>query len=164
MTEDDGRHDFDFVAGVFVMHHRKLVDVLDPNCDEWVEFESVATGDIRLYGLANTDRMLVPAMPPHGQPFEGMTLRLFDPEERVWRIWWTSSRFPGRLDPPVVGRFTDGRGEFFDQEDFKGRKILVHYQWTHSGADKALMQQSFSDDGGKTWEVNWICELTRTGP
>lgn len=33
MSEDDGRHDFDFVAGVWMMHHRKLVDVLDPACE-----------------------------------------------------------------------------------------------------------------------------------
>lgn len=67
MSEDDGRHDFDFVAGVWLMHHRKLVDVLDPACDEWVEFESVSTGDIRLYGLGNTDRMLVSSLPPDEQ-------------------------------------------------------------------------------------------------
>src|SRR4051794_26433568 len=76
--DDDGRHDFDFVPGVWQMHHRKLVNALDPECDEWVEFDSVCTGDIRLYGLGNTDRMLVESMPPDGRPYEGMTLRLFD--------------------------------------------------------------------------------------
>jgi hypothetical protein len=50
MSEDDGRHDFDFVTGVWLMQHRRLVDVFDPAGDQWVEFESVATGDIRLYG------------------------------------------------------------------------------------------------------------------
>ena len=25
----------------------------------------------------------------------------------------------------------------------------------------ARMEQSYSPDGGKTWEVNWICELSR---
>lgn len=27
------------------------------------------------------------------------------------------------------------------------------------GARLARMEQAFSADGGKTWEVNWICEL-----
>ncbi len=27
--------------------------------------------------------------------------------------------------------------------------------------NSARMEQSFSPDGGKTWEVNWICELSR---
>ena len=56
MSDDDGRHDFDFVPGVWQMRNRKLVNALDPTCDEWVEFDSVSTGDIRLYGLGNTDR------------------------------------------------------------------------------------------------------------
>jgi len=25
------------------------------------------------------------------------------------------------------------------------------------------MEQAFSTDGGKTWEVNWVCELTKVG-
>jgi hypothetical protein len=28
----------------------------------------------------------------------------------------------------------------------------------------ARMEQSFSADGGKSWEVNWICELSRAQP
>jgi hypothetical protein len=102
------------VPGVWQMHNRKLINALDQECDEWVEFDSVSTGDIRLYGLGNTDRMLVESMPPDGRPYEGMTLRLFDPQEKVWRIWWTSSRYPGVLEPPVVGRFEeDGVGRFY---------------------------------------------------
>jgi hypothetical protein len=61
----------------------------------------------------------------------------------------------------VVGGFTGTRGEFFDQEDFKGRAILVRYVWLNISPQSARMEQSFSPDGGKTWEVNWICELSR---
>jgi hypothetical protein len=63
--------------------------------------------------------------------------------------------------PPVVGQFTDGLGELFDNEEWKGRVVLVRYQWSHTGHDHAHMEQAFSADGGKTWEVNWICDLTR---
>jgi hypothetical protein len=61
--------------------------------------------------------------------------------------------------PPVTGQFTGNRGEFFDQEDFKGRAILVRYLWLNISPESARMEQSFSPDGGKTWE---IFALTRT--
>jgi hypothetical protein len=62
---------------------------------------------------------------------------------------------------PVVGGFKGNRGEFFDQEDYKGRAILVRYVWLNISTQSTRMVQSFSPDGGRTWEVNWICELTR---
>jgi hypothetical protein len=61
----------------------------------------------------------------------------------------------------VVGEFHGKHGEFFDQEEWKGRAVLVRYEWNDISPKAAKMQQSFSADGGKTWEVNWICELSR---
>ena len=63
--------------------------------------------------------------------------------------------------PPVVGQFTGRRGEFYDQEEYKGRAILVRYVWSDISPKLARMEQSFSPDGGKSWEVNWIFELSR---
>ena len=68
----------------------------------------------------------------------------------------------GTLDtPPVVGGFNGKRGEFFHQENFKGRTILVRYVWLDHFAEVVAHGAVFSPDGGKTWEVNWICELSR---
>jgi hypothetical protein len=162
MSDDDGRHDFDFVPGVWQMHNRKLVNALDPECDEWVEFDSVSTGDIRLYGLGNTDRMLVESMPPDGQPYEGMTLRLFDPQEKVWRIWWTSSRYPGALDPPVVGRFEeDGVGRFYCDDVVNGIPVKVRFEWSDTTTDTPKWNQAFSFDDGRTWKPNWYNRFIR---
>jgi hypothetical protein len=156
MSDDDGRHDFDFVPGVWQMRNRKLVNALDPDCDEWVEFDSVSTGDIRLYGLGNTDRMLVESMPPGGRPYEGMTLRLFDPQEKVWRIWWTSSRYPGVLDPPVVGRFEeDGVGRFYSDDVVNGIPVKVRFEWSDTTTDTPKWNQAFSFDDGQIWKPNW---------
>jgi hypothetical protein len=156
MSDDDGRHDFDFVPGVWQMHNRKLINALDQECDEWVEFDSVSTGDIRLYGLGNTDRMLVESMPPDGQPYEGMTLRLFDPQEKVWRIWWTSSRYPGVLDPSVVGRFDgDGVGRFYSDDIVNGAPVKVRFEWSDTTTDTPKWNQAFSFDDGQTWKPNW---------
>jgi hypothetical protein len=66
--------------------------------------------------------------------------------------------------PPVVGEFTGNRGEFYDQETYKGRAIYVRYLWLNLSPTSARMEQSFSADGGKTWETNWICQLTRAAP
>jgi hypothetical protein len=63
--------------------------------------------------------------------------------------------------PSVVGQFSGRRGEFHDQEDYKGQAILVRYVWSDISPQSARMEQSFSTDGGKSWEVNWICELSR---
>jgi hypothetical protein len=61
----------------------------------------------------------------------------------------------------VVGGFAGKRGAFFHQETFKGRTILVRYMWLDISPKSSRMEQSWSIDGGKTWEVNWICELSR---
>jgi hypothetical protein len=60
-----------------------------------------------------------------------------------------------------VGEFKEGRGEFYDQEPCNGRMIFVRYLWSGITANSAHFEQSFSDDGGKTWEVNWITDQTR---
>lgn len=157
----DGRHDFDWIPGVWKAHQRKLVDVLDPQCTEWVEFDSTVIAHGLLFGLGNTDRLLVDALPPHGTAYEGMTLRLYEPDERLWRIWWSSSRFPGRLDPPVEGRFEDGVGVFYGDDDLGGRPMRVRLRWSEITSDSARWDQAFSYDGGDTWEQNWYALFTR---
>jgi hypothetical protein len=63
--------------------------------------------------------------------------------------------------PPTVGSFANGRGEFFDQEPINGRMVFVRYVWSDMRPTSAHFEQSFSDDGGKTWEVNWITTQVR---
>jgi hypothetical protein len=61
----------------------------------------------------------------------------------------------------VVGEFKDGRGEFFDQETYRNRAILVRYLWSEIKEDSWRWEQAFSVDGGKTWETNWINTCVR---
>jgi hypothetical protein len=75
-------------------------------------------------------------------------------------------RLPDRLNGSDTwdvydGIFHGNRGEFFHQETLRSRVILVRYMWLNISPKAARMEQSFSPDGGKTWEVNWICELSR---
>ena len=37
----------------------------------------------------------------------------------------------------------------------------IRYVWSDITPDSAHFEQAFSDDGGKTWEVNWITDQTR---
>ncbi|WP_230686896.1 hypothetical protein [Catellatospora vulcania] len=158
---DDGRADFDFIFGRWQVRNRKLRDVTDPACTEWVEFDATAHAEPILGGLGHVDRIWTDA-PPGEEPFEGFTLRQFDPQARVWRIWWASSRNPGHLDPPVEGAWRDGRGVFDCDDVLGGHPVKVRFEWTREGADTARWQQSFSYDQGSNWRTNWVMDLSRT--
>jgi hypothetical protein len=152
--------DFDFILGRWTVHNRKLRDVTDPACEEWVEFDATSEAVPVLHGVGHIDRMEVPEA-PDGPGFEGLTLRLFDPSDHAWRIWWSSSRAPGQLDPPLVGRFRDGLGLFEGEDVVGGRPVRLRFEWR---ADESAprWQQSFSYDDGATWTRNWIMTFTRT--
>jgi hypothetical protein len=89
-----------------------------------------------------------------------LTLRFFNPRTRLWSIHWADDhRFV--LDPPVIGRFDQGKGEFLGDDLFNGKPIRVVFHWQVANQDAALWDQAFSADGGRTWETNWRMELTR---
>ncbi len=91
---------------------------------------------------------------------EGLSLRLYNPQSRQWSLNFANIN-DGTLSPPTIGEFKDGRGEFYNQETYNGRAILVRFVITKITQDQYRFEQSFSDDGGKTWEVNWIAVDTR---
>jgi hypothetical protein len=92
---------------------------------------------------------------------KAQTLRLYNLDTRQWSIYLLDLDKGVLSVPPVVGEFNGNRCEFYDQEQYKGRAILVRYLWLNISPKSARMEQSFSADGGKTWETNWICELSR---
>ena len=112
-------------------------------------------------GKANLDEFIVDS-PGAGVKIEGVALRLYDAASQQWRIYWANSK-RGIVDPPVVGRFSNGRGEFFGMDELDGRAILVRYVWSNITPNSAHFEQSFSVDGGKSWETNWISDVTRLG-
>jgi len=91
---------------------------------------------------------------------EGLTLRLYNPQSHQWSLYWANGK-DGILGQPTIGEFKNGVGEFFDQEPINGRATLVRFIWSNITPHSAHFEQSFSDDGGKTWEVNWITDQTR---
>lgn len=91
---------------------------------------------------------------------EVLSLRLYDPQAHQWSLNAVNSRV-GTLGVPTIGEFKNGRGEFFDTEPFNGQSVLVRNVWSDITSDSCRFEQSFSTDGGKTWEVNWIAADTR---
>ena len=157
----DGRADFDFLFGEWEVHARRSKDVLDPACEEWDEFVMHQVARPLLGGLGNTDSCET-ASGPDGQPFLGLTVRLFDPKDRQWRIWWASNRNPGHLDPPLAGRFgDDGIGVFLGRDQVGGREVDVRFTWQVTGPTTAEWRQAFSLDGGESWHVNFTMDFTR---
>jgi hypothetical protein len=155
-----GQHDFDFLHGRWRVRNRKRVDVLDRESDKWVEFDATAEARPILGGGGNID--LLDALLPGGEPFQGMSLRLFDPRARLWRIWWSSTSRPGHLDPPVEGAFSDGHGQFLCDDVVGDRPIRLRFDWTDITGDSARWSQSFSYDAGQTWDpANWIMTFSR---
>ncbi|MGH3648383.1 MAG: hypothetical protein ACRDTM_14555 [Micromonosporaceae bacterium] len=156
-----GRHDFDFFHGRWRGRQRKIVNILDRDCTDWVEFDSVTECSPVLSGLGNVDLLHVTSLPPTGEPLEGLTVRLYDPAVGVWRVWWASSRNPGVIDVPVVGRFTDGVGNLYADEVVGGHLTRVHYHWKPVSETEAHWEQRFSYDAGATWTTNWTAHFTR---
>src|SRR5688572_9633025 len=152
----DGQHDFDFEIGTWKTRLKRLVKPLSGS-NEWAEYEGITTVRKVWDGRANLVELTADGPAGH---FEGLNLRLYNPQSRQWSLNFASAR-GGKLAPPTIGEFRNGRGEFYNQEDFNGRAVLVRFLIIPLGADTIRFEQAFSDDGGKTWEVNWIATDTR---
>jgi hypothetical protein len=150
-------HDFDFWFGNWRVHNRRLKEPL-AGSSEWLEFDGTATARPVWGGLANLDEY--EALDTPWGDIHGLTLRLYDEKSGQWTIYWGNRKI-GKLDPPMTGAWVDGRGEFYDQELFHDRMIYVRFLWTNESQNAARWEQAFSDDGGKTWETNWIMEMER---
>jgi NIPSNAP len=151
------KHDFDFLFGSWKVHNRYLRGRLRQST-EWMEFDSQSRVEPLLHGFGHLDRYTAVR---DGSPFEGITLRLFDPTTGEWSIHWADTARARTLLPPMVGRFIGGVGEFYGDETVDGKKVLCRFLWTQPSADSARWEQALSDDAGKTWETNWIMTFTR---
>jgi hypothetical protein len=158
-VERDGAHDFDFLIGNWKAHVRVLRTRL-AGSNDWFEYEGISNHKKLLDSNANFEEFNAYSEQLKKRN-KGQTLRLYNPETHQWSIYLVDLD-KGTLDlPPVIGRFTGKRGEFYNQDTDKGRAIYVRYVWLDISPKSARMEQSWSADGGKTWEVNWICELSR---
>ena len=154
----DGQHDFAPLIGTWKYHLKRRLRPLTGSTD-WVELDGTGVCYKIWDGRAELDTIEVDGPTGH---IEGLTLRLYNPQSQQWRLYWANSK-NGIMDPPQIGEFKNGRGEFFAQDTINGKSILIRFVWTNMTTNLPHFEQSFSDDGGKTWEVNWITDQTRVG-
>ena len=155
----DGQHDFDFEIGSWKIHLSRLEDRL-VGSKTWVEFDGTSVTRKVWDGRADLEEFETDSPTGH---IEGLSLRVYNPQTHQWSIYWANSKDPALGQPiiPMVGEFKDGRGEFYDQELWKGRAVYVRFIWSNITPNSAHFEQAYSEDGGKTWEVNWITDQTR---
>ena len=153
----DGQRDFDFEEGAWKIHLKRLLHPLTGSTS-WVEFDGKSVTRKVWEGKAWLEEFETDGSTGH---IEGMTLRLYNPKSHQWSLYWANGKDGSLSMPPTVGEFRNGVGEFYDQEMFDGRAIFVRYVWSQITPNSAHFEQSFSDDGGKTWEVTWITDQTR---
>jgi hypothetical protein len=156
----DGAHDFDWEIGTWKTDLRRLKTPLTGS-HEWVGYSGTSTVRKVWDGRANLVELEVDGPGGH---FEALSLRLYNPQAHQWTLNYANSASGMMSVPPTTGEFRNGRGEFYDQESFDGRAILVRFVISEVTPSSARFEQAFSDDGGKTWETNWIATDTRVAP
>jgi len=158
VTPRDGQRDFDFEIGSWKVHNSRLRRPLTGSTT-WIEFEGTSVA--RQVWNGRADLLELESETPNGHA-EGLILRLYNPQSHQWSVSFASSR-DGSLGQPAVGEFKNGRGEFYGQEIVGGRTVLARTVVSDITANSYRVEFAFSDDGGKTWEVNWISVHTRKG-
>jgi len=153
----DGQHDFDLHIGTWKTHLKRLRYGLTDSAT-WVEYEGTTTVRKVWDGRANLVELDVKGKAGH---ITALSLRLYNPESCQWSLNFANAN-SGTMAVPTIGEFKNGKGEFFNQENFNGRAILVKFVISEVINNTIHFEQSFSADGGKTWEVNWIATDTKT--
>lgn len=155
-TAPGGVHDFDFVLGSWTTRI-KHVQRTSTGSQEWTEVQGSIEARKVWDGLANLQEIEIDK--PSG-PFRELRLCLFNPQTHEWSLYWADSA-DGVLGQPMIGGFKDGVGTFYDQEEIGGKTLFVRQAYSAITPDSYHWEQAFSDDGGKTWETNWIVTVTR---
>lgn len=154
----DHQHDFDFEFGKWTVLLRRLVHPLTGS-HTWVEYSGTSVVRTIWNGRANLGELEVEDRATHAR-LEGLSLRLYNRATGEWSLYFANSG-GGGLGVPTVGRFEHGRGEFYDREELDGKPIVVRFVFSGVTSTAFRFEQSFSGDGGGTWEPNWIATFSR---
>lgn len=152
----DGQHDFDFEIGTWKTHLKILLHPLTGSTT-WVECNGTTIVRKVWGGRANLVELEADCPRSH---FRGLNLRLYNPQSHQWSLNFSNAN-DGTLSQPTIGEFKNGRAEFYDQEPLNGRAIFVRFVISQTSPNSCRFEQSYSDDGGKTWELNWVAVDTR---
>jgi hypothetical protein len=152
----DGSKDFDFEFGDWTAHLKRRLNPLTGS-NTWVEYDGPSIVRKVWGGKANLGEIELDGPAGH---IQGLSLRVYNPQSRQWSISFSNSA-GGTIGTPMIGGFKGGRGEFYNQETYRDRAIFVRFVFSDITPKSFRLEQAFSDDGGKTWEANWLASFTR---
>ena len=152
----DGAHDFDFDLGVWKTHIVRRLHPLDGS-NATIELNGTVTVRALWGGRAQVEE--IEADGPNGH-WEGMTVFLYDPQARQWSMNFANSA-AGKFATPMIGSFEDGKGVLVGPDTLDGRAILVRAVWSNFTPTSHQYQESYSADGGRTWEVAFTATKTK---
>jgi hypothetical protein len=156
ISGQNGQQDFDFEIGMWKTKLKVLKNPLSGSTT-WNEYE----GTTNVIGVCDNRSNLVELnVKGLAGQITGVSLRLFNPKTNQWSLNFANIR-DGNLVIPSIGSFKDGRGEFFNEDTFDGKKIIVRFVISAITPNSCHFEQAFSADNGKTWEINWIADDTR---
>ena len=157
ISKQSNAADFDFFIGTWQVKHRKLRHRLE-KCSDWDEFSGTTTTQKILGGAGNFDdnQLDIPL-----ERYCAATIRTYNEKTAMWSIWWLDGRYSDQLDTPMRGQFIDGIGTFYAEDTFEGKSIKVRFLWTIPTTQFPRWEQAFSEDGGQTWETNWIMDFNK---
>jgi hypothetical protein len=152
----DGIHDFDFALGTFHTHIRRLETPLAGSTN-WLVYDGTKTDAPILGGAGSLEQIEADG----ARHLELLTLRLYSAQAHQWSLNFSNSQTGQMAGAPSIGEFRDGVGTFLAADTYNGRTILVRQLWSAITPTSYHFEQAFSDDYGKTWETNFMADLSR---
>jgi hypothetical protein len=152
----DGRHDFDSEFGTWRVQVERLTGEVGRR-QHWTRYCGTHTVRPLWHGRANIGVLEIDGPAGH---IEGMQLRLYDPATQLWKLSFASSA-DGELQPPMIGSFHDGVGEFREAGHVDGKTVISRAVSTPIDARsyKDVISQSY--DGGSTWKTVWVANYKK---
>lgn len=153
-VDHDGQHDFDSLAGTWKGHTKYRAHPF-AGSDKWIEFDGTETFQkiwdgamLELSEVAGTNGPV------------GLMLYTYNPQSHQWYVYF-ANRKDGKVGLPNVGEVKNGRGEFFVQDTLNGKSMLNRYVWSQIASSSPHYEESWSNDGGRTWELVRVVDLAR---
>jgi hypothetical protein len=153
-VDHDGELDFDSLAGTWKARTKYRAHPFAES-DTWIEFD----GTESFQKIWDGAMLELSASAGTNGPV-GLMLYTYNPQSHQWYVYF-ASRKGGTVGLPNVGQFRNGQGEFFVQDMLNGKSLLNRYIWSQVASNSPHFEESWSSDGGRTWEPVRIVDLAR---
>lgn len=157
-TTRDGSKDFDFMLGTWNVHTR-ILSKLFVHSHDWKDCYARIT--TKAFENGGGELEVGPIRCLGAQPVSTITARIYNTSTHQWSLYWASDT-TSLSGPPQVGHFgSDGVGIFDTYYTYRGIPVVARYRWSVLPGNHPHFEQLYSNDNGKTWELNWDSVCTR---